>query len=79
MTHENLILKLPNDKELIFRFDEWDKYYTAHICYNYDVNKMCHKDYGVNVIVNQVIRQFPNDDYSAYFENSRLTINLYRW
>ena len=40
---------------------------------------MGHKDYGVNAIVNQVGIQFPNDDYSAYLENSWLTINLYRW
>ncbi len=79
MAHENLILKLPNDKELIFRFNEWNKYYTARVYYNYSVEKMCHKDYGVNAIVNQVAKQFSNDDYSACLENSWLTINLYRW
>ncbi len=79
MTHENLILKLPNDKELIFRFDEWNKYYSTYVYYEYNGSKMCHKDYGVNAIVNQIAKQFPNDDYSAYLENSWLTINLYRW
>lgn len=79
MAHKNLILKLPNDKELIFRFNEWNKYYTARMYYEYDVSKMCHQDYGVNAIVNQVRRQFSNDDYSACLENSWLTINLYRW
>ncbi len=79
MTHENLILKLPNDKKLIFRFNEWNKHYTARVYYEYDASKMCHQDYGVNAIVNQVRRQFPNDDYSARLENSWLIINLYRW
>lgn len=77
MIHENIILKLPNDKELTFVFDEWDKRYVAHIWYDYDNDKINHKDYGVNAIANHVAKKF--DDYALYFEDSMLTIYLYRW
>lgn len=76
-----LILKLPNSKEVQLRYDSWDNKYIGHICYDYDKDKLNHKDYGVNRIANYVAEQFQSPQYSYYLEfmNSILTIYVTKY